>query len=326
MNLNPIWTADLAPVATPSWIWDGFIAPGSITLFSSPAKTGKTTLLSHLLARRRCGGVLLDRVVTAGVTAVVTEESAGDWHARHQRLDLGANVCLFCRPFAHSPTNEDYAQLLALLRNLKEERGLDLVIFDPLANFLPARENDPTSLLQALHPLRRLAETGISFLLAHHTRKAFSAPGLAARGSTVLTGFADIIVELRRLNPDDPADRRRVLTAFSRYAQTPPAMRLELNAEATEYVRLPDPDPDAFSDNWPVLHLILDTCFKLTRAHILEEWSSDFPKPHPGTLARWLDRAVERGLVKREGAGHKSDPFYYWLPEREGRLLGRREW
>ena len=77
--LNPIWIADLAPAAAPSWIWDGFIAPGSITLFSSPAKTGKTTLLSHLLARRRSGGILLDRVVTAGVTAVVTEESAGDW-------------------------------------------------------------------------------------------------------------------------------------------------------------------------------------------------------------------------------------------------------
>jgi AAA domain len=325
--LNPIWIADLAPAATPSWIWDGFIAPGSITLFSSPAKTGKTTLLSHLLARRRAGGNLLDRVVTAGVTAVVTEESAGDWQARHERLDLGANVCLFCRPFANLPTSEEYAQLLGQLRHLKEERSLDLVIFDPLADFLPARENDPTGLLQALHPLRRLAETGISFLLAHHTRKAYSTPGLAARGSSVLTAFADIIVELRRLNADDPADRRRVLTGFSRYAQTPPALRLELNAEATEYLCLPDPDPDAFSDNWPVLRVMLEgTCFKLTRSHILDEWSSDFPKPHPGTLARWLDRAVERGLVKRDGAGRKSDPFYYWLPEREGRLLGKREW
>ena len=325
--LNPIWIADLAPTATPSWIWDGFIAPGSITLFSSSAKTGKTTLLSHLLARRRSGGVLLDRVVTAGVTAVVTEESAGDWQARHQRLDLGGNVCLFCRPFANLPTSEEYAQLLGKLRTLKEERSLDLVIFDPLADFLPARENDPTGLLQALHPLRRLAETGISFLLAHHTHKAYSAPGLAARGSSVLTAFADIIVELRRLNADDPADRRRVLTGFSRYAQTSSSLRLELNVEATEYLCLPDADPDAFSDNWPVLRIMLEgAIYKLTRSNILEEWSSDFPRPHPGTLARWLDRAVERGLVKREGAGRKSNPFYYWLPEREGKLYGVKNW
>ena len=117
-----------------------------------------------------------------------------------------------------------------------------------------------------------------------------------------------------------------MLTGISRYAQTPPAVRLELNAEATDYVRLPDADPDAFDEHWPVLRLMLDTCYKLTRAHILDEWSSDYAKPHPGTLARWLDRAVERGLVKRDGAGRKSNPYYYWLPEREGKLYGRREW
>ena len=37
-------------------------------------------------------------------------------------------------------------------------------------------------------------------------------------------------------------------------------------------------------------------------------------------------RAVERGLIKRDGAGRKSDPFYYWLPECEGKLYGRRDW
>jgi hypothetical protein len=327
MILNPIWTADLAPAAAPTWIWEGYIAPGRITLFSSPAKSGKTTLLSHLLARRRAGGTLLERVVTAGVTAVVTEESAADWQQRHQRLDLGGNVCLFCRPFGNRPTRDEFTRLLDQFLILREQRSLDLVVFDPLADFLPARENDPTGLLQALHPLRRLAEAGISFLLLHHTRKAHSAPGLAARGSTVLTAFADIIVELRREAPDDPSDRRRVLTGFSRYAHTPPALRLELNPDATDYLRLPDAEPDAFSDNWPVLRLMLeDTCFKMTRSHILEEWSSDFPRPHPGTLARWLDRAVERGLIKRQGAGRKSDPFYYWLPEREEKLYGVKNW
>ena len=175
--------------------------------------------------------------------------------------------------------------------------------------------------------MRRLAETGISFLLAHHTRKANSAPGLAARGSTVLTAFADILMELTRLNADDPADRRRVLTGFSRYAPTPPALRLELNAESTEYLCPPDPDPDAFSDNWPVLRVILEGAnHELTRNEILEEWSSDFPRPHPGTLARWLDRVVERGLVKRRGAGCKSNPYRYCLPEREEKLYGGMVW
>ena len=45
-----------------------------------------------------------------------------------------------------------------------------------------------------------------------------------------------------------------------------------------------------------------------------------------GTWVHWLDRAVERGLVKRQGKGCKSDPYYYWLPEREGKLYGKRDW
>ena len=35
------------------------------------------------------------------------------------------------------------------------------------------------------------------------------------------------------------------------------------------------------------------------------------------TLAKWLNRALERALIAREGTGRKSDPFRFWLPERE---------
>jgi len=35
------------------WIWDGLVAEDAITLLSAPEKTGKTTLLSLLLDRRR---------------------------------------------------------------------------------------------------------------------------------------------------------------------------------------------------------------------------------------------------------------------------------
>lgn len=163
--------------------------------------------------------------------------------------------------------------------------------------------------------------------MLHHTRKAPSAAGLAARGSSVLTACADVIMELRRLDRENPADRRRVLTGYSRYSQTPPAVRMELSADGSDYVRLPDGEPDAFEENWPVLRIMLEDCwFKMTRAQILEEWSADHARPHSGTLARWLDQAVERGLLKRQGAGRKSDPFAYWLAERDGTELMVRPW
>jgi AAA domain-containing protein len=38
------------------WIWEGVIAEDAITVLSAPEKTGKSTLLSLLLDRRREGG------------------------------------------------------------------------------------------------------------------------------------------------------------------------------------------------------------------------------------------------------------------------------
>src|SRR5262249_3739005 len=39
--------------------------------------------------------------------------------------------------------------------------------------------------------------------------------------------------------------------------------------------------------------------------------------PDKVSLIRWLERAVEQGLVSKDGRGLRNHPFRYWLPERE---------
>jgi len=48
-----IWDNDLtaSPPVKTDWLWQGFIAPGNTTLFTSHGKLGKTTLLSIMLSR-----------------------------------------------------------------------------------------------------------------------------------------------------------------------------------------------------------------------------------------------------------------------------------
>ncbi len=116
----------------------------------------------------------------------------------------------------------------------------------------------------------------------------------------------------------DPLTRQRRFLALSRYAETTRRLLLELNAEGSDYLPVPDALEEDFQACWELLRLVLDDApQKLTRQDILAEWPPDFAKPHPTKLWRWLDGAVQRGLMACEGAGRKADPFRYWLPERE---------
>src|SRR6058998_1154843 len=74
------------------WIWEGVVAEEAITLLSAPEKTGKTTLLSLLLDRRREGGQLLGRAVRPGRTVLCSEENDRLWALRQPPLDFGPQL------------------------------------------------------------------------------------------------------------------------------------------------------------------------------------------------------------------------------------------
>src|SRR5436309_1063733 len=128
------WNAVAAPTR---WLWHGLLAPGKVTLLTSLWKSGKTTLLAHLLAHRRDGRDFLGLAVAPGGTVVVSEEPPDLWPERYRRLHLSGDIGLLVRPFAGRPTFEQLEQLNAQIIAMKAERGLDLVVFDSLAQFLP---------------------------------------------------------------------------------------------------------------------------------------------------------------------------------------------
>src|SRR5438132_2791963 len=85
------------------WVWEGLVALEAVTLLSAPEKTGKTTLLSLLLDRRRQGGQLLGRAVTPGRTILCSEENSVLWALRQPPLDFGPEL-EYHRPIGANPT------------------------------------------------------------------------------------------------------------------------------------------------------------------------------------------------------------------------------
>jgi hypothetical protein len=303
-----------------TWLWEGYLAPGNVTLLTSQWKSGKTTLVSILLSRLREGGELAGLPIAPAKAVVVSEESRQLWQPRHKRLGLG-HVYFFCRPFNGKPSPNEWAALIERIALLREKHGVALVVIDTLATFLPGRsEANAAVVMTALLPLQRLTRLGMAVLLLHHPAKGVPLAGQAARGSGALSGFVDIIVEMNWCAHAGDGDRRRKLLAFSRHDRTPGQRVLELNAEATDYLTHGDFSEDDFAQNWQRLHLVFeDAADKLTRRQLLADWPADFPCPADITLWRWLQRGTELGLIRQEGSGRKSDPFRYWLPEQEAR-------
>jgi AAA domain len=326
-TFDSVDTEHLDAAAEPrQWIWDGLLARGQVTLFTSMWKAGKTTLLSHLLAQRKEAGVLVGRPVSVGGSAIVSEEPASLWRDRHVKLGFGPGNRFFCRPFATAPSHEQWCDLLDHLADLNRSAGIDLVVIDPLSHFLPGREeNNAALLLESLLPLRKLTNAGQAVVLVHHPRKASAVAGTASRGSGLLPAFVDVLLEMYPVTPGDPADRRRRLLGFSRDPATPRTLLIELNEAGSAFAVAAElPDDDEFNANWQVVHMVLeDASAELTRKEMLEQWPADYPRPKFNTLWTWLDQAFQRGLILRAGAGRRKDPLPLFPRREDGRLEGR---
>jgi hypothetical protein len=314
---RPIWDHELAAIPNPAinWLWEGYLAAGHITLLTGLWRAGKTTLLSLLLSRRKQGGSLGGLAVKPGKTIVVTEENSTLWALRARRDEYGGQACFFPQPFRGIPRPEEWLALVVRILQLQAAHGFDLLVLDPLAPLL-RNENQARTILDCFKPLSELTGRGVGVLAMHHPSKGNPPLGQAARGSGALLGHVDISMEVRRVG-GDPHSRRRRFFAWSRL-QAPPQLLMELNPEGTDYIQIPDDHEEGFDVNWHLLELVLsDAPQKLTRLDILDEWPPDFEKPSAVTLQMWLNRAVDRALILREGSGRRSDPFRYWFATRE---------
>jgi hypothetical protein len=320
--IQPLRPGELAQAAPPhlSWQWHGYLAPRKVTALISAPKSGKTTLVSHLLARLNQGGPLAGLAVAPGRALMVSEEAAADWDARCRQLGLGHNIQFLCRPFHGArPTDAQWFALVAGLETLHRQESLDLVVIDTLATLLPGyAETCAPKMLDCLLPLQALANLGPAVWLLHHPAKGRNADGQAGRGSSALSGFADILMEMTGIRRARSRDRRRRIRGYSRYTETPRHLILELNATGTDYLVRTDAAGTPLVQTWPEVHYILaEASDKLSQQKILERWPVEDDPPDRSTLSRWLKRATQQGLICCEGTGYRGDGFRYWLPGRE---------
>ena len=281
------------------WIWEGVLAERAVTLLSAPEKTGKTTLLSLLLDRRRAGGELLGRTVYPGKTILCSEEEELLWALRQPPLDFGPDL-IFHQPPGPFPMRGRWNRFITDVCELVfDDNPSNLVVIDTAVSFIPLADRNKRTLRWALSTLRLVAEQA-AVLILNQSRNVHRP----------LAAFADIVIEMtipRGLGKT----RRRMLTGVGRYPETLQSATAELNLAGTDYLLLPDspaPHPPLLTT---LQTLLTQSPTPLTRRELLELWPGE--PPRPDSLWRTLARGVELGLFTGAGKGTKTEPFRFTL-------------
>jgi hypothetical protein len=312
---DPVPASKLASQgAAVDWILHGYLAKGAVTLLTSLWKSGKSTLLAHLAATMATGGTLADLDVLEGKILIVSEELQALWAGRRDKLNIGDHASFICRPFMGRPTLDRWTTFVSYLAEIVRRNAVRLVCFDTFAAVSPCDdENDAAKMMAVLMPLHRLTQAGAGVLLCHHPKKGMDAgEGQAARGSGALPAFVDVILEMRRAAPAEPANRQRVIVGYSRFDETPSDLVIELREDGTGYSSL---GPRHEADRRARLELILETlpgeAPGATTDEVRENWPHK-PKPGKRRLEVDLNEGAAAGRWNMSGAGKKGDPHRFW--------------
>jgi hypothetical protein len=299
------------------WLWEGYIARQSAVLLSAYWKCGKTTLLAHLLRALGSGEEDFCGQPVAGARVVyVTEEHEGLWAGRRDAVGFGDWCEFVVRPFLQKPNNSQWLAFIVALSESLERRPADLVVFDPLVNLWPVREENSASEVQAaLMPLRLLNDkNNAAVCLVHHLRKGDGLEATGSRGSGALSGWADTLIELRRYAPTDKKDRRRVLTAYGRYEDTADEADTVIELGEHGYTAHGTKGDSVVRDVLQTIRGLLPASPPgLTQKAILDVWP-DERRPRTQRFTDALRHGEEVHLWARLGTGHKGDPFTYYAP------------
>ncbi len=297
------------------WIVESLIARGAVTQFVGLWKAGKTTYLAAMLHHLSKGGMFGGLEIAKSKALVITEEAAWVWRRRCDEFGGGDNINFWCRPFAGRASWEQWDSFIRDLSLYVTREAYDLVVFDSMPNLWPVeKENDAGEMARATVPMQRIAVAGAGVLLVHHPRKGDGNQGQSGRGSGAFAATVDIIVELRRFEPDNLEDKRRVISVMGRFGTDERVVEWRGGAHFA-YIG----DKEGAKAN-EMLEAIVKTLEyegrPMSAKEIVENWPDDEP-PSKRTVERALRAAVKDGelvQVSERTRGRNAQSALYDLP------------
>lgn len=299
------------------WLIHGYVAEGAITEISGPAKSaGKTTFLLRAVRAVLDGGEFLCETTRRSPVVYLSEEretTLAQALGRAGLLDRGDLALLPWR----STIGHDWASVVRAAVRECQRRGARLLVVDTLAPFTVSGrggENGAADALDALRPLQEAAAAGLAVVIVRHDRKAGGEVGRSGRGSSAFAGAADVLVKVDRSRTSPTA---RLLTALSRFDETPASLTIELTADGYQVLHDAPPDNPKITLTERVADALLDLAPRCADDALPEEDLLDLMPEgtRRTTLRNVMPNLLQEGILRRHGTGTRGDPHLYWVAD-----------
>ena len=214
-DLPSIWTLD----AKTEWLVEGLIPAGAITLLTGESGVGKSTFSLALAGSVAHGTPFLNSPTRRSSTLYVDGENpVGTVRDRLDRLQIQSTTDLYMWGGWSDQTPEG-PHAPSVIEFARQHRGL--LVFDSLIGFHPGSEQDSSETRRYLQHYRKLANTGASVVLIHHTGKGESSKQY--RGSSDIKAAVDQAYCLDLASENEEGMRTLRLTPFkNRIAEVAP--------------------------------------------------------------------------------------------------------
>ena len=214
----------LSELPPPSYLVDGLLINGDVTLMIGRPKDGKSQMIASLLAENFRHGTWLGKP-TPPLRALVISEMGPELflsyfsNAGIAYPEIGERLGFvgLSDMMQFGTWDSKLAWIGADIRAQPVEDRSNLIIVDTLGAFATATDwNNYADSVKVLGPVNQLAmSTGISVLLAHHTRKSESDVVDSVSGSSAISGSVSTLARLIR-DKRHHGDTGRVLGVNSR--------------------------------------------------------------------------------------------------------------
>jgi hypothetical protein len=313
----PIFTAKQLATADDAeipWCWRGYIAYGALTELSGRAKAaGKSTLVLSLVSAIVGGRDFLGHATQRSPVLILTEQSRPSLREIIVRTGLGDREDVYFLSW-HDTRSKPWATVVE--EAIEFAFGVDagLVVVDTLPQFASIAgdaENDSGAALAALAPLQAAAAAfSIAILIVRHDRKGGGEVGESARGSSAFTGAVDVVLQLARQRDAGPGATVRILSALSRFSETPDELVIDLTDDGYAVLGH-DAGSLAYDAARRLIVQIVADGGERTRKDIQDALAGlgDTTKPTMRDAA--LNSLVNAGEITRSGKGVRGDPHLF---------------